>query len=78
MDEGGLLSVEESLDFIERMINKAKHNVADKSFLFLLCCWLVLVGSDADILFFWLAILLSCIIPGHLLRSKRKQRLTWI
>jgi hypothetical protein len=45
MDEKKISSVEESLEIIETMINKAKNTVADNSFLFLLWGWLVFIAS---------------------------------
>jgi len=38
-------SPEESLQFIQTMIDKAKDSVADKSFYFLLWGWLVFIAA---------------------------------
>ena len=48
MAEKELLSVEESLEIIQSMIDKAKNAVVDNSFLFLLWGWLVFIACIAQ------------------------------
>ena len=48
MDEKDPLSVEESFEIIQSMIDKAKNSVADNSYLFLLWGWLVFIACIAQ------------------------------
>ncbi|HET9744459.1 MAG TPA: hypothetical protein VFP97_02035 [Chitinophagaceae bacterium] len=81
MEDNQKFSAEQSLQVIQSMILKAKEDVVKNSFYFLLWGWLVIMVASVFVAYEWqllmlaLAVLLSYIIPGHMLSAKEKTQI---